>query len=411
MSPKCYFNAPLSLILTKVLGGYRGVYFLNFLKFRFLRLRRESLVPSGEASKKRLKGPRFSSLPELQRKEFLNYLHQVNRSSATIDSYGRDLRNFLNWMRLRGFTRLESIGPRDISDYLEFLKRPVPIAAEGLANGNKLEISKGLSVTSRKRHLSTLKNFFGFLCEKYPKKHWWQRGFKSNPVLKRLHAIKVKDEDFDHTPLLRVHHWERLWESPLKERDRLFLALMYWGGLRVSEVRNLKMNQLRFDTNVLTFIRKGGKRHHLFLQDNGKCGLIWQRLIFKEENTEKYLFANRWKNGPLNRRGAYKRVKKAFQKAGLPQNLSPHSLRKACASRLYYQTKDLLFVRDYLGHADAKVTQTYIETQGVTLGLDESIKENKDQRVLISDMPGNSSQFRPHLAQQTIESSKHDSIQ
>lgn len=298
---------------------------------------------------------------------------------------------------MRGIYKLESIGPREISDYLEYLKTPVKLPHHKDSPVTPYP-ARSLSVTSRKRHLSTLKNFFGYLCEKYPKKHWWQRGFKANPVLKRLHAIKVKDEDFEHTPLLRAHHWEKLWETPLKERDRLFLALMYWGGLRVSEVRSLKMNQLQLDTNVLTFIRKGGKRQHLFLQDNGKCGLIWQRLIFKEVNLEKPLFPNRWKSGHLNRRSAYKRVKKAFQKAGLPQNLSPHSLRKACASRLYYQTKDLLFVRDYLGHVDAKVTQTYIETQGVTLEPSQT-------------SPKESSVISHNFTQQTIESSNANSIQ
>lgn len=289
---------------------------------------------------------------------------------------------------------------------MEYLKWPTPIECTSflpirfLKNRESIKVlDRGLSVTSRKRHLSTLKNFFGFLCEKYPKNQRWQRGFKRNPVLKRLHTIRVKDEDFTHTPLLRAQHWERLMETPLKLQDKLFLGLMYWGGLRVSEVRNLRRDQLEFDTNVLTFIRKGGKRHHLFLQDNGACSLLWQRMIFKEADLDRPLFSNRFKTGALNRRGAYKRVKKAFQKAGLPQNLSPHSLRKACASRLYYQTKDLLFVRDYLGHSDAKVTQTYIETQGISLD------------VRSEDNPGGTGTNPTSFSHRAIETSSSLSIQ
>ena len=49
-------------------------------------------------------------------------------------------------------------------------------------------------------------------------------------------------------------------------------------------------------------------------------------------------------------------------KSGLPSELTPHSFRRACATNLYIETKDLLFVRDYLNHHDAKVTQTYIDS-------------------------------------------------
>ncbi len=336
---------------------------------------------------KRYLGPNDSL--NLNLGEFLKYLEQVNRSPATRDSYERDLKRFLTWVRMRGIQRLEKVSPQDISDYLEYLRTPLPFYRKTLISKfmnvskrkrnkeNSLTLPKGLSVTSRKRHLSTLKNFFGFLCEKYPKRHWWQRGFKRNPVLKRLHSIKVKDEDFDHTPILREEHWERIWETPLKERDRLFLALMYFGGLRISEVRVLRYHQFHFQTNVLEFMRKGGKRHQLFLQDNGVCGLLWQRLAMgKSENS--YVFSDKFLRGPLGRRGAYKRAKRIFKKAGLPTNLSPHSLRKACATRLYHQTKDLLFVRDYLGHSDAKVTQTYIETQGqsIEVALDSNNENN-----------------------------------
>ena len=58
----------------------------------------------------------------------------------------------------------------------------------------------------------------------------------------------------------------------------------------------------------------------------------------------------------------YNRVLKILEKSNLPKELTPHSFRRACATNLYLETRDLLLVRDYLNHHDAKVTQTYIDS-------------------------------------------------
>lgn len=150
--------------------------------------------------------------------------------------------------------------------------------------------------------------------------------------------------------------------APLNLKERLFLSLLYWGGLRISEAKNLKVDQLDLNSNMLNVLRKGGKRHHYFIYDDGKLALWWE--AYAAKHGSEYLFASSYFNSPITRRGAYKLVKRCFEKANLPRELSPHGLRKACATRLYQQTKDLLFVRDYLNHSDAKVTQRYIEISG-----------------------------------------------
>ena len=58
----------------------------------------------------------------------------------------------------------------------------------------------------------------------------------------------------------------------------------------------------------------------------------------------------------------YNRITNILKKCNLPEELTPHSFRRACATNLYIETKDLLLVRDYLNHHDAKVTQTYIDS-------------------------------------------------
>lgn len=305
----------------------------------------------------------FVRSADFYHQDFLNYLRLANRSPRTIESYDRDLRTFLAWCKFFRLKRLEKIRPYHLSEYLHYLHLGGTLERSFLGRKKEVIILQGpLSVSSRRRHFSTLKNFFSYLLEKYPKKKWIPvSGFHQNPVLSKIHAIRLKDEDVKHTPLLKEKEWEVIEELPMRPKDKLLLSLMYWGGLRLSEVRNLTKDQLDLETGALTLFRKGGKRHQLYLRDQGQILNLWEKVSFKKRGP--HLFTHGLSSQPLTRRAAFKKVKKIFQRAGLPPHLSPHSLRKACATRLYRQTKDLLFVRDYLGHSDAKVTQTYIEVR------------------------------------------------
>lgn len=293
--------------------------------------------------------------------DFLQYLKVANRSPRTIESYGRDLKLFLKWCEFQNISRLEKVTTSHISDYKNYLSTGGELIQKTWRKQKKITLlSSPLAVSSRKRHFSTLKNFFSYLLERYPKKRWNPfRGFGENPVLSKIHAIRLKDEDIEHTPLLKEADWHKLQELPMKPKERLLLSLMYWGGLRLSEVKNLKCDQFDFETKSLQLIRKGGKRHRLYLIDDHQILNLWD--IVSSKTRGPFLFTWGLRGIPLTRRAAFKRVKTLYKKAGLSTELTPHSLRKACATRLYQQTKDLLFVRDYLGHSDAKVTQTYIE--------------------------------------------------
>jgi len=303
--------------------------------------------------------------PQFYRKDFINYLETSNRSPRTIESYDFDLNAFLKFCQFYGIQRLEKVKSEDLTKYQNYLSKGGTLSKKNwFYRTREVEIFKGpLAVSSRRRHFSTLKNFFAYLLEKYPKKKYLPfSGFKFNPVLSKIHAIRLKDADINHTPLLKERDWLRLEELSIKPKDFLFLSLMYWAGLRLSEVKDLRKSQLDFETKSLDIIRKGGKRQKLYFLDKDNIILnLWEKVAFNTKN--EFLFTWGLRKKPLTRRAAFRKVKKLFQKAGLAQNLSPHSLRKACATRLYQQTKDLLFVRDYLGHSDAKVTQTYIESR------------------------------------------------
>ena len=214
-----------------------------------------------------------------------------------------------------------------------------------------------LAVTSRRRHLSTLKNFFEFLKQTHEDR---SRLFKNNPVKSKIHAIKLKEVDVRHTSILKKEEWNALNEVVLRVRDRLMINLLYWGGLRLGELSNLEVKNFDIESKTLCFKRKGGDVHTLRPQKAESIFRLLGSYLSYREGNPIYLFINK-KGKPLSQKTLYNIIIRLFRKAGCASNLTPHSFRKACATNLYIKRKDLLLVRDYLNHKDAQVTQTYID--------------------------------------------------
>ena len=121
------------------------------------------------------------------------------------------------------------------------------------------------------------------------------------------------------------------------------------------EIKNFDM-----ESKTLCFKRKGGDVHTLRPQKAESIFRLFRAYLAYREENPIYLFINK-KGRPLTQKTLYNIIIGLIKKAGCPENITPHSFRKACATNLYIRRKDLLFVRDYLNHKDAQVTQTYID--------------------------------------------------
>ena len=322
--------------------------------------------------------PLLSLMPKKDIKlidQFLENLRKQNKSEETFKAYSEDLKRFLEWLILIKEKNLSSIKSQDIGDYLEYLKnggflytllspQKKPTLWHNLFKKFRKKVfykkRDALGVASTKRHLSTLKNFYEFLKESYEEKNQ----FTINPVKSKIHHIKLKDKDTTPTPMLTREDFELLYEKIYRTEERLMLYLLYYGGLRLKELANLTFGDFNEKSHSIKLLRKGGDIHHLIIR---KPELIFKEwLFFTQMNAhhtnlfERHLFVNS-KGQKLNERSLFNRIKKICRKAGLKSEISPHSFRKACATEYYLETKDLLRVRDYLNHSDAKVTQTYID--------------------------------------------------
>lgn len=305
--------------------------------------------------------------------QFLIHNEKMNRSFHTIENYRFDLIRFIVWFESLYQAPLSKVTSVIISDYQEhlrkglFVKRPLGFLEKIHYWVMNYQVPKkinfenahftGLKVASQKRHLSTIKSFFEFLKQSYEEK----KLFTINPVKDKLHGIKLKDIDQDPTILFRSEYWEPLKEAITKPEDRLLIELLYYAGLRLSEATYLKWAHIDFNSKRFRVPRKGGKIHEWSPR---KWAELEKDLMYQlsQSGSSPFVFARKTED-PYSPRALYARVMRSIRKAGLRSDLGPHSFRKACATELYLETRDLLYVRDYLNHSDAKVTQTYIDRQ------------------------------------------------
>lgn len=305
-------------------------------------------------------------------------LRQQNKSLHTLKNYQSDIEHFCFWLRTHTTKKLASTTPEDIHQYSQYLsgQQTVPqkrsfwqrllsnllqlLCLQNESFNSCLKKDPPMAVASKRRHLSSLKNFFEFHCQSHGAE---KKGFYRNPVRSKLHAIGLKEKDVQHTKTLTQEDFETLLECATKLEHRLALWILYDGALRLEELSKLKFEAFHSPSQTLRFIRKGGNWHTLKLDHFEKIYDMLQahQLRGRKEDID-WVFSSH-SGTALTPRSHYNRLKNLFKKASLHSQMTPHSFRKGRATQLYAQTKDLLYVRDYLNHRDAKVTQTYIDTQ------------------------------------------------
>lgn len=270
--------------------------------------------------------------------QYLNYL-QVEKGLAekTIDAYSRDLAAYLE-----SFKRSESqtVAETDTSIILRHL-----ISLR----------KKGLGATSRARHLVTIRGFYRFLVQ--------EKVLKSDPAkLVDLPRGGLKLPD-----VLSPDDVDRLLEAPDTDnpkgvRDSAMLELLYAAGLRVSELVNLRVQDVNLEAGFVRVFGKGSKERIVPIGRYAKVKIETYlkeiRLLLLKNYTSPHLFVAR-AGRPMSRQGFWKRLRQYATKAGIKKKVTPHSLRHSFASHLLEGGADLRAVQVMLGHVDISTTQIY----------------------------------------------------
>jgi integrase/recombinase XerD len=149
-------------------------------------------------------------------------------------------------------------------------------------------------------------------------------------------------------------------------RNRAMLEMLYSSGLRVSELVDLKMNNVHFDLGFLRVIGKGNKER---LVPVGRDAMKFLKIYLEEirgrsphkpvqKGFESYVFLNR--NGcKLTRVMIFTIIKNLAKSIGLKKSISPHTFRHSFATHLIEGGADLRAVQEMLGHESITTTEIY----------------------------------------------------
>ncbi|MEA3287772.1 MAG: site-specific tyrosine recombinase/integron integrase [Candidatus Marinimicrobia bacterium] len=139
-------------------------------------------------------------------------------------------------------------------------------------------------------------------------------------------------------------------------KHRMILTLLYSGGLRRSEVLNLKITDIESDRELLKVSdAKGNKDRYTLLSEKILEDL---RQYYREYQPGEYLFEGQ-RGGKYSATSVANILKNAARKAGIKKRVTPHMLRHSFATHLLEQGTDLRYIQELLGHNSSRTTEIY----------------------------------------------------
>jgi len=214
----------------------------------------------------------------------------------------------------------------------------------------------GMSAYSQARILSGIKGFYKYLM--------FEELIEKDPT-ELMEGPKIGRKLPD---TLSYPEIEKLFEAidlstPEGGRNRAMLEVLYSSGLRVSELVDLKLNNIYFDVGFLRVIGKGNKERLVPL---GRDAMKYLKIYIDEirvhvpvkKGFESYVFLNRF-GKKLSRVTVFTIIKSLAEKTGVKKTISPHTFRHSFATHLIEGGADLRAVQEMLGHESITTTEIY----------------------------------------------------
>lgn len=276
---------------------------------------------------------------------FLEYLEiEKGRSGLTVRNYDFYLQRFIDWAK---DPMPEKITSEDIRQYRLHLNR--------LNRGRDGTLKK----TTQNYHLIALRSFLKYLA-------------KHDVKTLASEKIELAKQGTREVSFLDASDLSRLLEAPAKNdapkilqaRDRAILELFFSTGMRVSELAGLKKEQINLKREEFTVRGKGDKTRVVFLSHQAKFHLNEYLGLRHDESPHLFVRHDRAQSlqkepQPLTPRSVERLVHHYSAVAGIPKNVTPHTLRHSFATDLLMNGADIRSVQAMLGHASITTTQIY----------------------------------------------------
>jgi len=311
--------------------------------------------------------------PEILR-EFLFYHEAIKgHSKKTIDEYFYDLRIFFRFLKVHkglasrdipfdeidimdvDFKLVKSVTISDVYEYLAFLARDRP------TQQNSRHTNYGVSSTTRARKTAVIRSYYKYLTLKSDKNR-----LSSNPVAD-LDAPKLRKSLPRYLSLDESVSLLDNVDGMFRERDFCILTLFLNCGLRISELANLNLSDIREDS--LRVLGKGNKERVVFIND-ACAGAINDYLQIRKINSpanERALFLSSRKTR-ISTSTIHYLVKKHLSAAGLDSTkYSSHKLRHTAATLMLKSGVDVRTLQELLGHEHLNTTQIYTHVENDSL--------------------------------------------
>lgn len=259
---------------------------------------------------------------------FLEYLKsERNVSQNTVQSYFLDLQDFLVHVDIDS-----EVTEEKITDYLEILK------------------DRNFQVSTVKRKISALKQFFQFLVT--------EELIEQNPMtfIRQPKSCRALPKIISEDTVKKLRDATSSFSLEDQIRTDLILYLLYGSGLRVSELISLKMNSFVEDKFIRIFGK--GRKERIVPVTHQVFELLkqWNEIkpfsawLFPSKNPEKH----------ITRQRIFQIIKNVAAMSGVdPEKVSPHVLRHAFATHVLDHGADLLSVKKMLGHESISTTEIY----------------------------------------------------
>lgn len=261
--------------------------------------------------------------------EFSNYILKKNYSNNTYISYINDLYYFYLFIK----KDLIDVSEDDIRSYLEYLN-------------NKKE-----KTTSIRRKISSFKTFYKFLyLNNYIDK-------KDYPLVKIAYPKLEKrlPKFIYYNDLLDII--EESTKDSDGVRDRLIIEMLYATGVRVSELVNIKYEDIDFNNRRIRVLGKGNKERIVYYGEYAE-EVLKEYISTHERNRENYLFTNS-KGDKITDRGVRYIIDNIMNKLSVKVHVTPHVLRHTFATDMLNNGCDIKVVQELLGHSSLRTTEVY----------------------------------------------------